>query len=311
MRAEIDIMQGHYKPLLAEYSSVQGAHKTVSPIPDSYALIALTELARFDDAERLLKESDPGQAGDIWEQSRLLHASGVLHSAQGDFIGALHRFLECGRRLSVHAVTNPSFLPWRSAAAMCRLALGDRSAALALAKEELRLARVWNTPRSLGRALHAVAVATAGQGGLALGAEAVRLLRQTPDSRELVSALLSHGRQLAAAGRRAHARKHYQEAARQAEKLGSIRLRIDAERDLRTVGVRHPSALLTGSQSLTGSERRVAELAAAGHTNTEISNLLQITRRTVESHLTRTYRKLGIQGRDSLRAALQAGKEDT
>ncbi|MFE3143951.1 LuxR C-terminal-related transcriptional regulator [Streptomyces scopuliridis] len=139
----------------------------------------------------------------------------------------------------------------------------------------------------------------------------MRILRQSPDARDLISALLSHGRQLAASGWRTQAREHYQEAARLAERLGSVRLRIDAERDLRTVGVRRPSASFTGSESLTGSERRVAELAARGHTNTEISHLLQVTRRTVESHLTRSYSKLGINGRDELRTALHEVGENS
>ncbi|MGW4735986.1 helix-turn-helix transcriptional regulator [Streptomyces shenzhenensis] len=112
---------------------------------------------------------------------------------------------------------------------------------------------------------------------------------------------------LATSGRRTQARGHYQEAARHAERLDSVRLRIDAERDPRTVGVRRPSASFTGSESLTGSERRVAELAARGHTNTEISHLLQVTRRTVESHLTRSYTKLGINAAGTSCGRLCAG----
>ncbi|MFE4540488.1 LuxR C-terminal-related transcriptional regulator [Streptomyces scopuliridis] len=138
----------------------------------------------------------------------------------------------------------------------------------------------------------------------------MRIPRQSHGTRDLISALLSHGRQLAASGRRTQAREHCQEATCHAERLGSVRLRTDAERDLRTVGVRRPSASFTGSESLTGCERRVAELAARGHTNTEISHLLQVTRRTVESHLTRGCSELGINGRDELRTALRGMEED-
>ncbi|WP_329793983.1 helix-turn-helix transcriptional regulator [Lentzea sp. DG1S-22] len=45
---------------------------------------------------------------------------------------------------------------------------------------------------------------------------------------------------------------------------------------------------------------RVAELAAKGHTNREISGLLYITVSTVEQHLTRVYRKLGMRSRADL-----------
>ena len=51
-------------------------------------------------------------------------------------------------------------------------------------------------------------------------------------------------------------------------------------------------------------ERRIAELAAEGRTNTEISALLHVARRTVETHLTSAYRKLGIRRRGELRGVL-------
>ncbi|MEH6375598.1 helix-turn-helix transcriptional regulator, partial [Streptomyces sp. KLMMK] len=57
-------------------------------------------------------------------------------------------------------------------------------------------------------------------------------------------------------------------------------------------------------QELTGAERRVAALAADGLPNRAIASRLSVTPRTVELHLTKTYRKLGIQGRAELAAAL-------
>ncbi len=60
----------------------------------------------------------------------------------------------------------------------------------------------------------------------------------------------------------------------------------------------------TGPAALTGSERRIAELAAGGRTNSEIGELLHLARRSVETHLTHAYRKLGIRRRAELPAAL-------
>ncbi|WP_083268674.1 helix-turn-helix domain-containing protein [Lentzea guizhouensis] len=59
-----------------------------------------------------------------------------------------------------------------------------------------------------------------------------------------------------------------------------------------------------GLAVLTASERRVVELAAAGETNRAIADHLFVTLRTVEVHLTRSYRKLGISSRAELPHAL-------
>jgi DNA-binding CsgD family transcriptional regulator len=54
----------------------------------------------------------------------------------------------------------------------------------------------------------------------------------------------------------------------------------------------------------TPSERRIADLAAAGASNTEIAQALFLTVKTVESHLTHAYRKLDIGRRSQLAEAL-------
>ena len=52
--------------------------------------------------------------------------------------------------------------------------------------------------------------------------------------------------------------------------------------------------------ALTATERRIADLAAAGQTNPEIAAALYISVKTVEANLTRIYRKLGLRGRVDL-----------
>ncbi|MDG4864945.1 helix-turn-helix transcriptional regulator, partial [Streptomyces sp. T-3] len=61
--------------------------------------------------------------------------------------------------------------------------------------------------------------------------------------------------------------------------------------------VRGPSGM---ADQLSDGERRVASLAAFGHTNREIAATLYITVSTVEHHLTRIYRKLNISRRHEL-----------
>jgi DNA-binding CsgD family transcriptional regulator len=51
---------------------------------------------------------------------------------------------------------------------------------------------------------------------------------------------------------------------------------------------------------LTSREREIAELAARGHTNQQIADLLVLSRRTVGNHLSHAYMKLGVSSRQHL-----------
>jgi DNA-binding CsgD family transcriptional regulator len=64
---------------------------------------------------------------------------------------------------------------------------------------------------------------------------------------------------------------------------------------------------MTGPEALTPAERRVAELAGAGHSNSEIATKLHLARKTVEGHLARVYRKLEVRSRDQLAEHLTDG----
>ncbi|MFE4691924.1 LuxR C-terminal-related transcriptional regulator [Streptomyces sp. NPDC056749] len=272
----------------------------------AHRVVALVECGRSAEAERLVAGVDVSEGQDGWEQNRFLYARGVLRASVGDPAGALADFLECGRRQTGRDVRSPVVTPWRSAAAECHLLLGQTPEALALAEEENRYAAVWDTPRVRGRALRVLGAATGGRRGLGLTAEAVAVLRGMSLDVELIPALITHGLQLTAAGQSRSARPLLREAATAAERLGAVRLSGRAELALRTSGARRRNTSLTGSGSLTAGERRVATLAADGRTNAEISELLHLARRTVETHLTSTYRKLAIRRRGDLPAALNS-----
>jgi len=64
--------------------------------------------------------------------------------------------------------------------------------------------------------------------------------------------------------------------------------------------LRRISGRRTSSEELTETERRVAELAGRGHTNKEIAAELYMGVSTVEAHLSRVYRKLGLRSRTEL-----------
>ncbi|MBV9023155.1 MAG: AAA family ATPase [Streptomycetaceae bacterium] len=308
-RTDTALARARYAEVLADDGAWDlPADRAARPGPTNLqagTVLALVESDRLAEAHALITGINVLKAHDSWELNRFLYARGLLRAVSDDLEGALDDFLECGRRQSARDVVAPVVTPWRSAAAECVLALGRPQEAIRLAEQEYRFATVWNTPRVVGRALRALGAATGGRRGLELTGQAVKTLRDSPAGTELIRALISQGRQLTAAGQQGRARPLLREAASLAEQLGTVRLRAAAVRALSQGGARRTGLEHTGVVALTSSERRVAALAADGRTNAEIAELLHLARRTVETHLTHAYRKLGIRRRTDLPAALE------
>ena len=87
---------------------------------------------------------------------------------------------------------------------------------------------------------------------------------------------------------------------------GAVPLAERARAELAAAGLRPRAMALKGVGALTASERRVADLAAEGQTNKDIAQSLYVTPKTVEVHLSNSYRKLGIRSRRELAEALAA-----
>jgi DNA-binding NarL/FixJ family response regulator len=100
-------------------------------------------------------------------------------------------------------------------------------------------------------------------------------------------------------GQRRKAREDIGAALETFQALGAAAWTARAVQELGRIGGR-----TTSGSALTESERAVAELAAAGRSNREIAAELVVSVRTVESQLSAAYRKLDIQSRGQLTAAL-------
>ena len=230
-------------------------------------------------------------------------AAGRLAAHCGDAEAALHAFLTSGERLRDVHVTNPGMFHWRSEAGLAALRAGDRPLAERLIADELALAERFGAPRAVG-------VARRAAGLLARGEEAVVLLRSAADLHAGCGARLEHalsltelGAAIRRAGRPGEARRVLREAIALADRLGADPLAARAREELKLAGGRPPAARNRAGE-LTPSERRVAELAAAGRTNRQIADELFVTVKAVEWHLGNAYRKLDIRGRPQLAAAL-------
>jgi DNA-binding CsgD family transcriptional regulator len=241
----------------------------------------------------------------------VLAARGRLHLAELRPALALNDLLAAGALFTRIRNPSPPTTPWRSDAALAHLALGNQDEARALAAEELALARAYNASRVLGIALRAGGLADGGKRGIELLGEAVRVLEGSGARLEHARAMTDLGAALRRAGQRTESREVLRPALDLAHRSGALALEERARTELVAAGGRPRRLVLTGLDSLTPSERRIAQLAAAGLPNREIAQNLFITTRTVEGHLTHAYQKLDITNREQLRAALTTPNAET
>jgi DNA-binding CsgD family transcriptional regulator len=261
----------------------------------------------LDAAEQALAPLDSVAESGSLTAAVLRLARGRLRVEQGRVAEGLEDFLGVGVDLTRAVVTCPSYLPWRSEAALAYLALGDREPAGRLAEEELELALAFGAPRALGVAKRAAGVVAGGERGELLLREAIDAFEHGDAKLERARALADLGALLRRRNRRTQARELLREALDTARRVGARPLAEQTETELRATGARPRRVVLTGLDSLTASERRIAELASQGLTNREIAQTLFVTARTVEGHLTSVFRKLQLDSRSELRAALASG----
>jgi DNA-binding CsgD family transcriptional regulator len=270
-------------------------------------VVALTDQGELDAAEQELGPLDSEAEGGSITAAVLRVARGRLRVEQGRVAEGLEDFLAVGLALTRAEIACPSYLPWRSQAALAHLALGEPEPARRLAEEEVELARAFGTPRALGAAKRAAGVIAGGDRGASLLREAIDAFDRGDSTVERARSLADLGALLRRRNRRTEARELLREALDAAHRAGAKPLARQAETELRATGARPRRVVLMGLDSLTASERRIAELASQGLTNREIAQTLFITARTVEGHLTSVFRKLMLDSRDELPAALASG----
>jgi DNA-binding CsgD family transcriptional regulator len=305
LRGDLDGAEGDAQTALAA---------TKLPAPPMYRVMnggllvkTLVERGELDAAEEALAPFDSNAESGSVIAAEVRFARGRLRIAQGRFGEGLDDFLAVGTLLTRATIICPGYVPWRSEAALAQLALGDRGSAEGLAEEELLLARAFGAPRALGVALRAAGVVAGGDRGVSLLREAIEAFERGDARLEWARARADLGAMLRRRNRRSEARELLREALDAADHVGARLLADYAETELRATGARPRRVVLTGLDSLTASERRIAELASGGLSNREIAQMLFVTARTVEGHLTSVFRKLRVQSREELPEALADG----
>lgn len=262
------------------------------------ALLERGQLQEAADALAEAKVADP--IPDSRPYTPLLLARGRLRVEQGSVNEGLSDLLEAERRLGRSGGGHAVGLDGKVRTALALLSLGEREQALSRARDAVARARRWNTPRAIGSTLRALGLVEGGPEGLAALHEAVATLEHSPARLELARALVDLGGGMRRANRRADAREPLRRSLELAQRCGADALAESARRELAVTGVRVPRPARGGLDSLTPSERRIADMAADGRSNPEIAQALFVTVKTVEMHLGNGYRKLAIGSRREL-----------
>jgi DNA-binding CsgD family transcriptional regulator len=263
-------------------------------------LVGLEREKTHESLRRLITEAGIGYDADFSPSTQLRYASGVLRAAAGNHEAAIEELLDCGGGHPALGGENPAVLPWRSAAALSLAELGRAGEARELAAEEVRRANVFGARRAIGIALRAQALVGPAAERVETLRSALSTLKASPARLEHARVLADLGAALRAAGQRSAAREPLLEALTLASQCGAKALERRTRAELAAIGIRPRTADRSGADALTPSELRVVELAAVGGTNREIAQTLFVTEKTVETHLGRAFRKLGISSRRQL-----------
>lgn len=140
--------------------------------------------------------------------------------------------------------------------------------------------------------------------------EALRRYEEAREPFGLARARLAYGQRLRRARRRVEARPHLEAALVEFERLGAAPWAEQARRELGASGATIRKGAAFDPAALTPQEQQVAELVVGGASNKEAAGAMFLSPKTIETHLSRIYRKLDVTSRTQLAAKFRAGAAD-
>ena len=223
---------------------------------------------------------------------------GLVRLWSGDAPGAAARLEEADEQATALGWGEPSIRWWSADYVELLLELGRVEDAVrildAWEADAVRLGREW----VLAQVIRCRGLVCAARGDVE---KALPTLERAVTQHEAVGDPFGRARALLALGvvrRRARQKRTTREAIEAAlagfEELGAANWADRARAELGRIGGR------THVAGLTPAERRVADLVAEGRTNREVAATLFLGERTVASHLTKIYAKLGVHSRTEL-----------
>jgi DNA-binding CsgD family transcriptional regulator/type II secretory pathway predicted ATPase ExeA len=267
--------------------------------PLSSLLLTTTASRKHDDAAACLRVPFPEAMFGTPYGLLYLYGRGDYYLGTGRPHAALADFSECGCRMTAWGLDQPGLVPWRVKVAEAYLLMGETDKARMFAQEQLARVRD-RSPRTRGMSLRVLALAGQPSKRTTLLRESAEILKESGARLELAYTFSELSNAHHELGEHSRAQWAARQARNLADRCGAQALRVrlsKSDMDLWEPGSAMDHGLLA---HLSDAEQRVAELAAYGYTNTQIAGKLYVTVSTVEQHLTRVYRKLGVAGRAEL-----------
>lgn len=251
-------------------------------------------------------ESAAREEGDVLHLARNLWVAGTVRLHTGEIDEAVTLFTRLDRSESGRLSGDPSMFRWQPDAIEAFVAGGMLDAARdLLLRHDGAMRRDTATGAGWLRA-RAVLLARAGDTDRAvlLLQQAAAVFQRAGLPLDEARTWLVLGRTERARRRQAAARAAFQTAAHLLTKAGALPLLATAEEFLNRLNGHPQPHTAPGRAALTGSERRLADLVSRGASNQHAAQQMYISVKTVESMLSRIYRKLHIRSRTQLAAAL-------
>ena len=281
-----------------------GAWVSAFGFQDAMARILVYEYAgNLDDARQVVERAaDKARSGGLkYWLGGFLAQLGFIETSAGRWQAALEPLRELAMIFTTTKMVDLEQLLWPVDLADAALQVGaleDVETAIGLLRKQGQ-----RRPEAAVAANRCQALLTAARGDLAGALTVLRRLVEDTGSEcpfEAARTRLALGQVYRRAGRKGLADEMLNAAAAAFEELGVPRWAERARGDAGRVGLQPANSMLTAT------ERRVADLVAAGRSNQEVASELFVSVKTVEANLTRIYRKLAVRSRTELTIQLKS-----
>lgn len=316
VRSELDHWTGRWSAAYADAcESLQWAEELGQASVSGYSLAMLARIeaargnrhlceARIDQSRRSV-----GPHGITWMQLPEQAILGFAALTDDELETAVEHLESAWEFAHAHGIGHPGISPFVPDLIEARLLCGHEQRARDLLGwlEERARSTGLSLPRAAAARCRGMLASDVEEAVTEFGA-ARRAHKQHLMPFELARTLLCEGKVLRRWRRPASARSALRDALGLFERLGARPWADRAAAELAATGIRSVSAKTKRAQidALTPQELQIARMVAAGLNNAEAAAAMFLSRKTVETHLTRVYRKLEIRSRTDLTRLLVA-----